>query len=252
MVPELANTLEDDDPTLTPDQLEIYFETTRLGGFKVAVATRAAIDEPWSVPVATPEFASAGTEACPELSADGLTMLFSSDRPGGIGGYDLYIATRSDRASAWSVPALVPELNSTANEYCAVISPSGLELLYHSERAGGPGARDLYRTTRASPADPWQPPQLIAELSTPGNDESPFYVPGSDDLVIAFGSERDGVRDIYTARRSAIGAPFDPPVRVAIDTPEFEESDPWMSPDGRTLYFATNRTGNGEIAVTTR
>jgi Tol biopolymer transport system component len=112
--------------------------------------------------------------------------------------------------------------------------------------------RDLYRATRASLADPWQPPQLIAELSSPGNDESLFYVPGGDDLVVVFGSERAGKRDLYTARRAAVGAPFDPPVPLAVDTVEFEETDPWLSPDGRTLYFATNRTGNSEIAVTTR
>src|SRR5262245_796372 len=88
----LSSPAEEDDPTLPGDMLEIYFETTRAGGFKVFVATRPSLDAPWSPPVAVPELASAGNEACPEISEDGLTMMFSSDRAGGMGGYDLFIS----------------------------------------------------------------------------------------------------------------------------------------------------------------
>jgi Tol biopolymer transport system component len=132
-----------------------------------------------------------------------------------------------------------------------VVAGSGLEIAFHSERAGGAGKRDLYRATRPDLGSPWGTPVAIAELNTAGNDESAFFLPG--DLVFLFGSERAGQRDIYQATRTTVGAPFGTPVPFEnIDTTQYEESDPWLSDDGHTLIFATNRTGDSEIFEATR
>jgi len=80
------------------DGLEIFFESNRtgtLGGLDLYVSTRANTSAQWGAPVnlgATVN--SASNEGRPSLSFDGRELYFMSDRPGGFGGNDLYIARR--------------------------------------------------------------------------------------------------------------------------------------------------------------
>jgi Tol biopolymer transport system component len=250
LLTELSSGFDQDDPTLTGDQLEIFFESTRNGSFDLYTATRNSITDTWSSPTLVTELDSADGEACPEISTDGLTMMFSSARPGGKGGYELYITRRMARGSLWSMPTLVPELNSGASDYGAVVASSNLEVGFHSDRAGGAGGRDLYRATRMTVTSLWEPPVEIGELDTGGDDESLFFLPG--DLEIMFGSNRSGNRDIYEAVRPAIGQPFGTPTPItSLDTPS-DESDPWLSPDGHTIVFSSNRSGIDEVWQATR
>jgi Tol biopolymer transport system component len=246
----LASPADDDDPTLTADLLEIYFETTRNSAFDIFMSKRPSVDAPWFTPTLATELDSTSGEACPEVSGDGLTIMFSSVRPGGLGGYDLYVSTRPSRASAWGAPVAIPELNSSSNEFCAVVSGSGFELLFHSDRPGGAGARDLYRAVRPEVTARWGTPVRISELDTPGNDESAFLLPGA--LQLMFGSDVAGNRDIYLTTRAAVGQPFSPPVPVGGLNTSADESDPWLSPDGHLMVFATNRGGNSEIYQASR
>jgi len=50
-------------------------------------------------------------EQHPALSSDGLSLYFVSDRPGGLGGFDLYVAHRVDREASWEDPVAVAPLN---------------------------------------------------------------------------------------------------------------------------------------------
>jgi Tol biopolymer transport system component len=251
LVPELAGVNEDDDPTLTDDLLEIYWEAQRSGSDRLTMASRATADATWSAPVVVMELDSVGGgEACPEISRDGLTIMFSSYRGGGPSA-DIYISTRQTRTSAWSVPVPVPELNSAANDYCPIVTESGLELFFHSERAGGPGARDIYRTRRATLTSPWEPPVLVSELDTPGEDESAYPLPGDLELVFA-SNGLAGNRDLFFVTRSAIGEPFGTPMPLTDLNTSSDDSDAWVSRDGHTLYFASSRTGDSEIYEATR
>jgi hypothetical protein len=88
-------------------------------------------------------------------------LVFASDRPGGFGGYDLYLS-RYTRDEVWSEPAnlqaLMPDgvlLNTPANEFrpSLLVFPRGAYhgdshrvLLFSSDRAGGRGGYDLYLT----------------------------------------------------------------------------------------------------------
>src|SRR5262245_28511951 len=56
-------------------------------------------------------------EQHPALSPDGLSLYFVSDRPGGLGGFDIYAAHRTDRDSFWEDPVAVGPLNSAASEF---------------------------------------------------------------------------------------------------------------------------------------
>jgi hypothetical protein len=98
-IPELSSTGTDNRPTLRQDGLEIFFYSDRAGGVGATdlwTSTRATVDALWSTPVdlgATVN--STAGDIHPTLSADALTMIFSSTRTGGFGGADLYVMTRT-------------------------------------------------------------------------------------------------------------------------------------------------------------
>jgi len=85
---------------------------------------------------------SAAYDAHPTLSSDGRTLYFISDRPGGNGETDIYVAT-SD-GSAWSAPKLVAGLNTSSSEMSPVIGSDNRTLYFSSNRPGGAGGFDVY------------------------------------------------------------------------------------------------------------
>jgi len=87
-------------PALSNDGLSLYFGSDRAGGFGIFdlwVSHRACVDCPWESPVnlgATVNTAASETE--PSLSIDGHLLFFTSARPGGAGGQDIYLTRRSN------------------------------------------------------------------------------------------------------------------------------------------------------------
>ncbi len=81
------------------DGLEIFFDSNRapgLGGPDLWTSTRASLSDPWSAPVNLgPVVNSSATDARPSLSWDGTALYFHSNRPGGSGGVDLWVTTRT-------------------------------------------------------------------------------------------------------------------------------------------------------------
>ena len=98
-------------------------------------------------------------EAGPSISADGLSLYFNSDRPGGFGDSDLYVSTRATKDDQWRASSnLGSVVNSSANEGALSISADGLGLYFMSNRPGGSGSRDIWVTTRATKDDDWTTP----------------------------------------------------------------------------------------------
>ena len=84
-------------------------------------------------------------EYTPALSADGLTLLFASTRPGGLGKRDLWRCARTSLSEPFGEPVnLGPAVNSEFNEHGPSFSADGLSLLFNSDRPGGQGRGDLW------------------------------------------------------------------------------------------------------------
>lgn len=80
------------------------------------------------------------------LSEDAQTMVFASDRPGGQGGFDLYICKRN--GEDWGVPINMGEINTAGNE----VTPhfSGNSLYFSSDYHSGFGGYDIFRAENAN------------------------------------------------------------------------------------------------------
>jgi hypothetical protein len=128
-------------PTISPDDLELYF--WRGGGWR---SKRASKDDPWGP-------ASSYTGIYPdEFSADGLTMYFYANWTGGYGGTDIWMATRATRDDEWDYPVnLGPNVNDERDQWVPSISNDGLALFFS---IFGSGNYVCFRTTKE---DDWGP-----------------------------------------------------------------------------------------------
>src|SRR3989440_4593316 len=124
-----------------------------LGDFDIYVSTRAGDDEPWGPGVDVTELNGPYRDTRTAIRRDGLELFISSDatgRPGGVGGQDLWVATRATTADPWSAPVnLGPTVNSTSFDGAPALSFDGTTLYFFSARPGGYGLNDLYEIGRA-------------------------------------------------------------------------------------------------------
>jgi hypothetical protein len=191
---------------ISSDNLELYFGSNRPGGLgdlDIWVSTRQNVNEAWGpaynigAPVNSPY-----VEAYPSISSDGLTLYFSdlysgTPRPGGLGGADIWMATRSSRNDPWATPVnLGAPINSSAMDISPTISGDGLILVFASSRVGTSGPYDLWMSTRATVQDPWDTPvNLGANVnSTDGELECSM---SADGLALFFPSGRAGGFSTY-------------------------------------------------------
>jgi hypothetical protein len=89
-------------------------------------------------------------DARPFIWKNGLIMLLDSNRPGTLGGQDLFISVRASTSDPWSTPESLGDIfNSSATvDARPVLSFDGTELYFHSNRKGTLGGNDIYRSTR--------------------------------------------------------------------------------------------------------
>jgi hypothetical protein len=254
LITALSSPGTDDDPSITADRLELFFNSDRtggLGGTDIWVTTRSSTSEPWPMPVLVPEVSSTSSETTPKISADGLTLFFASDRPGGMSlSNDVWVSTRATRSDPWSTPMPVTELNAIGSDTGANPNVSLTTLVMSSDRGG---TSDIYIATRASTTVPWNTPQQIAEISSPDGEADPCIA--HQDRVVLFVSSRLptlGYNDLYIATRPSASAPFDPPVVITELSTAGNEEDPWISDDLRYILFTSSVSGDFEIYEASR
>ncbi len=132
------------------------------------------------------------------LSADERTLFFVSDRPGGMGGRDIYMCRRLPNGK-WSAPInLGPPINTPYDEDGPFFHPDGKTLFYSSNGPNSIGGFDIFRS-ELRPDSTWSPPvNLGYPINTPGDDI--YFVLSASGLHGYYASERDdsyGEKDIY-------------------------------------------------------
>jgi len=195
----------------------------------------------------------------PIVSADGLSLFFDSRRPGGQGGFDIWVTTRETVQDPWGPPVnLGPTINSAAAEASGGISPDGLEFYFVSNRAGGSGSYDIWVTTRETTQTPWTSPvNLGSTVNSPAGDFAPRI--STDGLSLFFNASRPdgyGSGDLWVSTRTSRSDAWAEPVNLgsAVNS-SFLDYTPAPSSDGRLLFFSSNRPsayGDWTLWVTER
>jgi WD40-like Beta Propeller Repeat len=229
------------------------------------LASVAAEDAPrysdWSAPVnigapVNTTFLEQGSS----LSRDGLTLFFHSDRPGGFGRNDIWIAERASVDDPWGPPQNAgPGINTSANETAPTVSVDGHRLYFSSDRAGGLGGSDLYVSHRRDKRDNlgWEAAVNLGPNVNSSASEAVttfFEDDATGVTTMYFGSTRSG-DDIYSSTLQSDGS-FSPAVLLAdVSTAAAIERQPSVRRDGLELYFASDRSGgqgNLDLWVSTR
>ena len=189
--------------------------------------------------------AARADDAAPCITGDGLTLLYGSKAPGGSGDLDLWMVTRSSRASAWGAPVnLGPTVNSPAADTAPRLSPDGLSLYFASTRSGGEGGHDLWVASRSSPSDPFGTPGNLGPAVNSASDDAIVDV-SADSLTLVFDSLRPGglgQDDVWLSTRASADAPWGPAVNF--DAPINSSSGDFpvaLSRDGTLLFFKSWR-----------
>jgi hypothetical protein len=256
--PVINSTSSDYGPCVSADGLELYFCSERAGGFGAAdiwVSKRQSVNDPWESPVNIGSTVnSSSSESYPSLSSDGLTLYFSdaytgTPRPGGQGGGDLWMATRPSRNAPWGEPVnMGTPINSTDLDMSPAISGDGLTLIFNSRnRAGGLGSWDLWMSTRSGLQDPWGQPVNLGSGVNSGNWEGEGGL-SADGLAVLFGSGRTGIVggvDMWMSTRRTLADPWTAAVNLGpVVNSSIDDGTPRLSPDMKTLYFNSNRSGS--------
>ncbi len=150
--PVVNSSAKEVSPGISGDGLSIYFHSSRAGNIgprDIWMSTRQTKDEAWGPPVNLgPTVNSSAYDYSPSISADGRLLLIWSNRPGGYGGSDIWVAMRKTLDDPWQEPVnLGPIVNSSSADGGPALSPDGSILYFHSDRPGGSGDRDLWQVS---------------------------------------------------------------------------------------------------------
>jgi len=207
------------------------------GGWNIWVSRRTGTT--WSAPAAA-SFNSDANDFDPAFSADGRWVYFFSNRPGGVGGDDLYRAAVTGDGFG---PAehLGPEVNTAGDEWAPAPSPDGTQLMFASNR---PGAKhDLFiarlRGDGFAPAEP-----LPGAINTPAADEfDATFLPDGSSIIFSRSTDVDNDPiQLYFAARGPTGYDAGTPLPASVNVdggytlgPAIDGSDPSV------LYFSGKR-----------
>jgi len=248
--PVVNSPFADGSPCISADGLSLYFDSLRPGGqgfWDIWVTTREAVDSPWGPPkpLDSPINTAAG-ESGPCLSRDGLSLYFASNRPGGLGNFDIWVVTRQTTDAPWGQPTnLGPAINTSAYDNHPSISADGLSLYFDSRRFSLSQkwlSQNLYVAHRASPIDGWGPCEIFADaIPSSRTKYSPDLLP--DGLTLFFDSFTTS-RDLWVMARPSSNAPWTQAtaLKPPMNTP-YIDTDPSMWVDGCILYFVSTRPG---------
>lgn len=222
------------EPSVSRDADALYFVRGLPGKGADLYVSRRDDAGRWSKPRPLDAVNTKHDELGPRLSPDGRFLLFYSDRPGGLGQYDIWASQKT--AEGWGRPFnLGPAVNTKYNEYGPAMDPQGRRLYIATNRKAA---------ARREKDDVWRATIRQGEI-------------GDYDLFAA--ALRRPLEEIDSAQARPATAPASRPATAPagegcpLEFAEAEEVEgvntrhhegaPCVSPGGDFLYFASNRPG---------
>lgn len=154
----------------------------------------------WGAPVALPGIInSTFEEKSISISKDGKTLYFSSNRPGGLGGTDLYRATKDAKGEWANVKNLGPRINTPFDEEGPFIDYDMRTLYFSSKGHKNMGSYDIFSAVHDPEKDQWSEAENLGyPINTP--DDDIFYMTSPDGKRAYYSSVREdglGYTDIF-------------------------------------------------------
>ncbi|QQR98723.1 MAG: OmpA family protein [Sphingobacteriales bacterium] len=199
-------------PTFTQDGKTVYFTRNNFLDGKVGkdddrvvnlkIYEAEVVDGKWINDKNFPFNNDAYSVGHPALTADGNTMYFVSDMPGGKGGTDLYVTTKS--GDSWSNPINLTQLNTTGNEMFPNVDDDG-NLTFSSNGLPGLGGLDIFKVKSLSNNSFTTPENIGAPINSTYDDFGFVYADTKE--FGYFTSDRPGGKgldDIYGFQSNGI------------------------------------------------
>lgn len=178
------------------------------------------------------------SEEDPYVTADGQKLFFCSNRPGGLGGYDIWISTWN--GTSWSEPVNPgPNVNSPLDDWSPTLSPDGKKLYFMVfGRPGGVGGWDIWVSTYDSALQQWGPPQnLGSPINTTAVDWSPeISYDGQSLYYMSNGKGHPRGQALYVSQWNGTswGTPEALPLNINYTA---TEERPSLTAEENTMYF---------------
>lgn len=224
------------DPAFTGD--ENFYRSRKINGV-------------WQGARAFTEINTTDNEGAQAISPDGGWIVFTAcnrENDGSQGSCDLYWSQEKGRS--WTKPVPFSHtINSASWDSQPSISADGKSIVFSSRRPGGFGKEDLWETKRQAGGRWLAPVNLGAPINTGGSEQTPFLHPDGQTLYFCSDSLPGmGGLDIYYVRRNADGSWGVPHnLGYPINTKD-NEIALFVSLDGKTGYFSSNRPSPGRPA----
>jgi outer membrane protein OmpA-like peptidoglycan-associated protein len=241
MGPEI-NTADDEYlPVATADESMLIF--TRKIANNEDFYKSMKLDSKWqtatylSNQINTPNF----NEGAQSISQDGKYLFFTGcNRPDGLGRCDIYIAQK--KGNDWVKPFdLSPPINTPGWESQPSISADGRTLYFVSNRKGGYGGYDIWKST-LTPKGWGEPENMGPNINTAFDEQSPFIHP--DDSTLYFcsnGWPGMGNKDLFISRRAKNNGEWQKPQNLGYPiNSNGDENGLTITANGTYAFFASN------------
>lgn len=197
---EMINTTNDDGAATLSDLGDIMiftrclYDKSKDSGTQLYSVNQSRGD--WSEPIKIELVGDSLIAGQPSLSSDGTSLYFVSDRPGGYGGKDIWVAT--GKGGSFDKPVnLGSEINTAGDEMFPFIRENG-ELYFSSNYRPGLGGLDIFKAVKDEKGV-WKVENMKAPINSPGDDFAMCFIKGEAEKGM-FSSNRKGSKsdDIYS------------------------------------------------------
>lgn len=248
-IDELDTAAEEDLASLTPDELTMYFSSTRVGAvgsYDIFSATRADRDAAWGNVQVVGGVNTVASERAPMISADQRTLYA---RTGIAPDYQIGVSTRTTASGLFNGLTDAPLINASgANDEGGILLDNAI--YFASDRSGN------YQIMRAARTGTTLGPPLVVSgdmLDLASSEGQPVVTP--DELNLYFESDRaggTGADDIYVAKRQNLADGFSAPVNLAGLNTASADFPTWVSADNCVLYFTNRNAGDYDLLFAAR
>ena len=230
--------------------------TTILVGI-AATAASAMHFSPWGtatkideIPGWSSELNTPFLDGCPIQAPDGLSLYMASNRPGGLGLLDIWVARRASKDAPFGAPEnLGQPVNSAADDFCPTpVRGGGLFFVSREVLPGSCGLGDIY-FTRHNRNHGWSEPGRLACAPEGPNsaldEQGPSYFEADGDAFLYYSRSSGSVPgDIYVSQELADGS-FGPASPVASLNSASNDIQPNVRKDGREIVYSSNHAYPG-------